>query len=742
MMLKKIKDYAYRSVFVAGFALIAALLIIVTINSVNASSENVNQTAAKLSSFYMEELVDKRAVVLQDSLHNDLEQLNRVVSLLKDKDLKDQQSLREFLSDAQTLYNVRRLAIVDEENTVYTPHSTFSDASRYSFLQDDLTGGKIVTSNLYGAKKQVVLAVPAEGISFQGKKINACFMQIDIDDVAGSLTYENENEPDNTFIGLYYKNGDNLTTSSFGDIEPGQNLLEYIRSAQLSETQSFEEIEKNFTGGQRGLATIESGGETKYLYFIPVENTDWMLTVMVNDNTIADQLEYTRKIMLQRSTFQLIFTAVFIIAVLLMISFLNKRNNEMHLRQKELEEKTRNEEALRIARDEAERANKAKTDFLFNMSHDIRTPMNAIIGFTDMAMKHIDDKERVFDSLGKTKEAGELLLSLINDILDMSRIESGKISLTENAGDAYLCFATIKSTMEELAKAKDIELTFSVENIEDRYVYCDFSRCMRVFVNIITNAIKYTNPGGHVKVKCEQVGKKDGYGIYRFTFEDDGIGMSEEFQKHAFDVFTRENSATVSGIQGTGLGLSVCKSFVEAMNGTIELTSKQGVGTTFTVTLPFKIQEGTSLYTDVESGQVTDGEVETDGKNIDLSGSRVLLVEDNELNREIAECILTEDGMTVESANDGTVAVRLMKEKGPDYYDYILMDIQMPVMSGYEATKLIRRMYPDANIPIIALSANAFEEDKEASINAGMNDHVAKPINIGELKKAMAKHRR
>ncbi len=390
--------------------------------------------------------------------------------------------------------------------------------------------------------------------------------------------------------------------------------------------------------------------------------------------------------------------------------------------------------------EQARTANKAKTDFLFNMSHDIRTPMNAIIGFTNMAIKHVDDRERVIDSLLKTQEAGELLLSLINDILDMSRIESGKITLNENETDVYASFDGIEATMQELAKAKNIDLHFSIQHISDRYVTCDVSRCMRVFVNIITNAIKYTPEGGRVRVSGEQLGREDGYGIYRYTFEDNGIGMSEEFQRRAFDEFARESSATVSGVQGTGLGLSVCRSFVTAMNGTITCQSRQGKGTTFAVTLPFRIRDEQVLANLLNCCRVSPEQ--EDVQEAELQGSRVLLVDDNELNREIAECILSEEGILVETADDGTSAVARLQEIGPDYYDFILMDIQMPTMDGYEATACIRRLYPGANIPIIALSANAFAEDRAESLRSGMNDHVAKPINIDELKTVMANHRR
>ena len=407
-----------------------------------------------------------------------------------------------------------------------------------------------------------------------------------------------------------------------------------------------------------------------------------------------------------------------------------------------IDEEVKFREQLAASKATAEEANRAKTAFLFNMSHDIRTPMNAIVGFTNMAVKHIDDKEKVVDCLGKTQKAGTMLLSLINNVLEVSRIESGHATLDEQPGDVYLSFVNIESTMQELAATKDINLTFTFGDIKDRYVFADFSRCMRIFVNIISNAIKYTREGGFVKVSCSQEGEaENGTATFRYTFTDNGIGMSEEFQQHVFDQFAREKSSTISGIQGTGLGMSVVKSFVDLLGGQISVNSRQGEGTTFTVLLPFKVQDE-ATFTDPESGEVVSpgagGETRT--AEITFIGKNALLVEDNDLNREIATEILEDEGIVVESADDGTTAVEKMKERGPEFYDFILMDIQMPQMNGYEATKAIREMYPEYHIPIIALSANAFEEDKKKSLEAGMDDHVAKPVNIPELKETLAKY--
>ncbi|MCR5309509.1 MAG: response regulator [Bacilli bacterium] len=398
---------------------------------------------------------------------------------------------------------------------------------------------------------------------------------------------------------------------------------------------------------------------------------------------------------------------------------------------KENEQKQKLQEALELA----DSANKAKTSFLFNMSHDIRTPMNAILGFTNMAMKNTKDEAKLIDCLRKTQQSGNMLVSLINNVLEVSRIESGHAKVEEKPVDAFKSFRSIDDTMMELAKSKNIDLKFEFGKYENRYAYCDVIRCSRIFVNIISNAIKYTPNGGKVVMKAEQVTFGNDVCIYRSTISDNGIGMSEEFQKHIFEQFTRESNTTLSGVEGTGLGMTVVKSFVDLLGGKISFTSKKDVGTTFVVELPFKIQQPPYKYYDPESGQIVDvdASLEEDEIKTDFSGKKVLLVEDNMLNAEITTEILQDEGFVVEHANDGTVAVEFLKNKGPSYYDIVLMDIQMPRMNGYDATKEIRKMYPDSNIPIIALSANAFQEDKDQSIAAGMNDHIAKPIDIKQL---------
>lgn len=723
-MLKTIKWKNNSSLFIAAFSSIAATLIGVTVWSIRAANKNVEQAVNRLSSFYMEELVGKREVVLRDSLGKSFEQLNRLLFLLESKNIKDQASLRSILSDAQILCGADKLAVVDDEGTIYTAHSTFSDASRYSFLLHKITGPEIVASNLYGAKKQVVLAIPVNNVRLVDRKLTSCFIQIDIDLIAGSLAYEDRNSAGNTIVGLYNKNGDDLTTSSFGEIERGRNLLDYFRTSRLPYSQSTDRMEKDFREGKSGLVTITLDEDTKYVYYTPVHGTDWMLTVMVNDNTIADQLEYTTKAMLRRSIFQLISIALIIMAISLMIGSLNKKNSDMLRRQQELEEKARNEEALRLARDEAEKANRAKTEFLFNMSHDIRTPMNAIIGFAGIMEKETGRPEQLKVHLKKLQESSSYLLSIINNILDMARIESGKVELNMSAID--LEDNVLDMFVEDMRKKN---LRFSSKmNIQHRYVYADKQKLHQITANLLSNAVKYTPENGSVSVQFDELPcDRPGYATYKLTVSDTGIGIGEEFRKHIFESFTRERTSTENHIIGTGLGMAIVKKLVDMQGGSISVESELGKGATFTVTISHRIAEAQESF-------IRDKASVDTGKDI-FSGKRILLAEDNDINAEIAMAILEDTGACVERAEDGIVCVDMLSKSAPGYYDLILMDVQMPNMNGYEATKNIRSLQDKvkSGIPIIALTANAFEEDRKNAYEAGMNGHLAKPIDVKKL---------
>mgnify|MGYP003312315521 CR=1 FL=1 len=382
-------------------------------------------------------------------------------------------------------------------------------------------------------------------------------------------------------------------------------------------------------------------------------------------------------------------------------------------------------------------ANKAKTTFLFSMSHDIRTPLNAILGFTDIAIKHFDEKETAVDALGKIKISSGHLLELINEILEMSRIEAGKLKLTKDAMDLREMVAVTEQMGRALAIPKSINLEVNIEDLKNPYVFGDEMHFKEVLINVISNAIKYSNDGSSVKFTVTQADEdENGKTIYRFVVSDNGIGMSEEFLGHIYETFSREQTSTVSKQEGAGLGMSIVKRIIDVAGGRIDIQSKVGEGTSVTIELPLALmdEESIRIFTRKDAADEHERPVKFDDV---FKGKRVLLVEDNELNREVATVLLNEAGMIVETADDGSIAVQKFAKDGPGYYDFILMDIQMPVMNGYEATKAIRVLPGGKNLPIIALSANAFEEDRKKSLDSGMDDHIAKPINLEELLDAM-----
>ena len=585
-----------------------------------------------------------------------------------------------------------------------------------------------------------------------------------------------------------------------------------------------------------------------------------------------DLYAYTDEKTVFHESLTLVLTAlVCYILIVSVLQMLRRRSvQEMEQQKKEQEKKyqTQLEEQnrkLEIALQHEGAANRAKREFLFNMSHDIRTPMNAIIGFTSLAATHIDNREQVLDYLKKISTSSQHLLSLINDVLDMSRIESGKVKIEEKAVHLPDLVHDVRSIIQPNVAAKRLSLFIDTMDIEDEDIITDPLRLNQILLNILSNAIKFTPTGGMISIRIAQKnGAPKGCVCYEFRIKDNGIGMSEEFQKHIFEEFSREESSTVSGIQGTGLGMSITKNIVDLMGGTIALTSEPGKGTEFIVTLCFTrsgqkaepkqlpqleglralvadddtntclnvstmlskigmrpewtisgkeavirtkyaVEQGDEFsvyiidwlipdmngieivrqirkvignrcpiiiltaydWADIEDEARAAGVTAFCEKPLflselrrvlaepfraepaakpaqptaaDLKGKKLLLVEDNELNREIALEILKEAGFVVDTAEDGAVAVQKIKQAAPGQYDLILMDIQMPNLDGYEATRQIRAL-PDAekaNIPIFAMTANAFEEDRQNALAAGMNGHIAKPLDVPHLLRVLA----
>ena len=396
----------------------------------------------------------------------------------------------------------------------------------------------------------------------------------------------------------------------------------------------------------------------------------------------------------------------------------------------------REQQALREACEAANHANEAKSEFMSRMSHDIRTPMNAIIGMTAIAEKHLDDKERVADCLHKITVSSKHLLSLINEVLDMSKIESGKIELVEEEVNLADLIDNLVTMIRPVIQGKNHSLAVDIANVEHENVIADSVRMQQIFMNILSNAAKYTPDGGKIELSVvEKPSRIQGYGAYEFIFRDNGIGMSKEYLEKLFEPFSREANSCVNKIEGTGLGMAIARNIARIMNGDIVVESALGKGTTFVVSLSFKLADGTD-----SDAKKKETQSKSDHETV-LAGKRVLLVEDNALNREIAEEVIAQTGVIVESAADGKEALERFEKSPTKYYNMIFMDIQMPVMNGYDATRAIRALAHEdaATIPIIAMTANAFAEDIRTSKEAGMNEHLTKPLDMEQLMQCLRK---
>lgn len=377
---------------------------------------------------------------------------------------------------------------------------------------------------------------------------------------------------------------------------------------------------------------------------------------------------------------------------------------------------------------EAQHANQAKTRFLFNMSHDIRTPMNAIIGYTQLLENNLDNKKQAMDYISKLKSSSTILLSLINYILEMTQIESGKLDLKKEIGDLDDLVKNINVVVEPLIKEKKLHYSYHLE-IEHHHIIYDKTKLREIVLNILSNAIKYTPEGGNVELLIQEISFENNKVKYHFIIIDNGIGMKEDFLPHIFEEFAREKTSTESKVPGVGLGLPIVKSLIDMMNGTIQVESKLNKGTKFTVELSF--------LTSLQVENVNERNTST----LDFSGKHILLVEDNELNAEIGIELLNTFKVIIDLAKNGEECIKILEKMQEGYYDLILMDIQMPIMDGYEATKIIRSFNnKNAQIPIIAMTANAFEEDRKHALQLGMNEHLAKPVDIEKLKDVLTKY--
>ena len=704
----------------------------------------------------MEEVTHQMFHSLEDVIDNHWDEVNVQCNYLYNTPLETDTDLYRYLKKLSELSNYHEkqveLIAVDSAGHYYTVHGRTgllremnyleSAPQRISYVSNALTEDDSRMVFLEQLSTPITLQSETGEITLRYFGISQCMTQLN--DYFRCDAYGNNNS-----VYVLDHNGFKLFNANDTELLKGHNVYTVLSWMSYLHGSSFAEAKERLdrTGSCYSNAVLDG---TEYFYALKqMENAQWTLAFLVPAKYVAVN---TQKLVSIVMIIIIVIAMVFsVITVFVGWSLLRQKQQQELQAEKEanlrLEQYnihlTQVNDELRQAQDiaaealqSAERASKAKTDFLANMSHDIRTPMNAIIGITTLMKNELHQPEKLAEHLGKLESSGQLLLGIINNILDMSRIESGKTTLNMEKINLPQQISQLDSIIRQQAGQRSQSFTVST-NLQHENVLADPNRLNQVLMNILSNAVKYTPTGGHIRLEVEELPRNEHYARYRFVVQDDGIGMSEEFQKHIFEPFERECTSTVSKVQGTGLGMAITKSIVDLMGGTIHVESATGKGTRFEVVLEFPIDTKADT---VQKAQALPEEEETTSP---LSGMKFLCAEDNAINAEILQMLLETKGASCTICSNGQEIVDAFASVKPGDYDMILMDVQMPVMDGLEATRRIRSGENPLGriIPILAMTANAFLEDMQKSREAGMDEHLSKPVDISALEQTVKRFR-
>ena len=706
-----------------------------------------------LRSFFMKQAEQERSSQLEEmssqlrvNLHYNLETHWNLVASIKDyvnvQSFSSKEQAQQGIKEAEGIFHTElygcRIMLLDAMGRGYTTDGEVGIWDDLKYLADGAVKHTFVTdtSNVKGTYLAFSHKLQSTSDSERGLRFTHMVLLKEISTIRKYYTTESYGGHAATYIingngTLAYYDADNE------DILGVRNVFKALREGTYVGSKDFATMLQQLNN--YGIATASVLLKDNEYYYCLAKMAEYDMTIMLL--VPAEYVAVSTMTMLQSALrIQVVFTVLLLGLVLLaLISIVRaERSSKMIKIEKETNQKLNKlrvaaEDALKVA----ESASKAKSTFLSNMSHDIRTPMNAIIGFATLALDDIRDGKKVEDYLSKILSSSKHLLGLINDILDMSRIESGKVVLEEQETDLVTTLQELQSIMEGQAKERKLKLYVDYSNLRDRHVFCDKTRLNQVMFNLLANAVKFTSEGGSIWLTMSQLEptyEVEDRAIYEIRVKDTGIGIDKAFIKHIFEPFERERTSTVSKIQGTGLGMAITKNIVDMMGGTIEVESQKGVGTEFIIRLELRLQAEAGAAN--EEGAKQHSHVEGVAE---FAGKRLLLAEDNELNREIACMLLSKYGFVIDTAENGQEAVDLVAASAPGYYDLVLMDIQMPVMDGHEATRKIRSLENKvlAKVPVVAMTANAFDEDRKAAKECGMNGFISKPINMQEVVQAL-----
>lgn len=715
-----------------GISGVMLILILGTIWMGHSARLDSEIAVRNVSLLYLNELAGRREQVVSDNLKGRIKDMETALELMTDEDLDSIEHLQAYQAKMKRLFTLEKFAFVDTDGLIYTSLGPQTDIENYHFDYMGLAGPEIVIKNLKTADKKVIIALPLDNIPFNGEELVACFMEIDMDEMLSGVSMHSK-ESDSTFSNIYTNEGVALSNTILGGLAVEDNLIDALAKADYENGYSFEQVQQDFENLVRGEVSFTYNGIKETLSYVPVEGTDWLLTYLIRESVISEKISSISRGIILRSVIQSVLTAAVLFLVFAFILSQNRKNETLRLGketadaearvkqeeldhriaiQKKLEEQSH---ALSDALTAAEEASKAKTVFLSNMSHEIRTPMNAIIGLDNIALNDPETPEKTKEYLTKIGDSAEHLLNLINDILDMSRIESGKLTIKNEEFSFQKLLEAVNIMFSTQCSDKGLNYECNITGQIDDYYIGDNMKLRQVLINILGNAVKFTPEGGRVELHVEKKAQYDGQTTLQFKVSDTGIGMSKEFIPKIFDTFAQEDGSTTSKYGSSGLGLAITKNIVEMMNGNIQVESEKGKGSVFTVTVTLMDSEHRSL--DDSSYEIHPDEMS------------VLIVDDDPVACEHARLVLEEIGIASEIASSGAQAVEMaaLRHTRREPYNLILVDWKMPEMDGVETTRRIRDIIGNESA-IIILTAYRWDDVLEDAVNAGVDSFIAKPL--------------
>ena len=724
---KRISHRRFYVVLILAIALVCLLVSWL----ISAAAVITSGFTKNMNTMYLREMTNLTQANFKSGLSMRYSGLKAVAESVNDEDMASIEAMERFVADAEQNNDFEFMAFVDKDGFYYSRDGKHPAASKLSFLAKLLNGeDELISYNeTFSDNNMIVLGTQISPIHFGDSDMIAIIAGFTADSIGQHLFLSSYDGQTNASI--VTRDGSFIVYNTFfSNLPQGSNIISKFREyAEFDKGFSIEQIENDFRNGNSGMVIFKADGTHMCMYYSPIEGTEWYMLMEV-PYEIVDEMTGELSSSLNRNAITMMASVMLLILIIFFIYLMNLRAHS-----KQLEAARKSAEKAQKA---AEQASLAKSEFLSRMSHEIRTPMNGIIGMTEIARQNTDNSQKVDDCLKKVSLSSNHLMSLINDVLDMSKIESGKIQLKNELFNLRLFLENIESIYSIQAEEKEIDFKISLFGSIDEFIEGDSLRLNQILTNLLSNAFKFTPKGGRIVLGVSELKHEENLILLRFSVKDTGIGIKEENLEKIFEAFEQENAEITHKFGGTGLGLSIVRRFSELMGGCVTVHSEYGKGSEFEVELPFTVTENSHMIDWKIEKSVNKMSVEN--KTYNFEGKHILLAEDNELNREIAvELLGTATGATIDEAEDGQKAVALFSESEVNYYDLILMDVQMPKLDGFEATKRIRAMKrSDAGVvPIFAMTANAFAEDEEKSRQAGMNAHLSKPLEISAVLAAM-----